>query len=133
LRSGRNDGILTAEEVVGTDLFGTRLVTISACESGLGESKAGEGVYGLRRAFALAGAQNLVMSLWKVNDLATKDLMVSMYKHIAAGETPPRALLAAQREYIATARTADEYPHPYFWAAFVANGTGTGLEPPQAK
>ena len=130
--AGGDDGLLTAEEVVGMDLWGTNLVVISACESGLGEFRGGEGVYGLRRAFAVAGAQNLVMSLWSVSDRETTRLMESLYTHISKGGTPQLALLAAQREYIAAERAAGRYPHPFYWAAFVASGSGRGLEPPKS-
>jgi tetratricopeptide (TPR) repeat protein/CHAT domain-containing protein len=123
---GDDDGILTAEEVIGMDLWGTQLVVISACESGLGESRGGEGVFGLRRAFALAGAQNLVMTLWPVADEPT--MMECFYRHLQTGGTPQRALLAAQREWIAKERSGGREPHPFFWAAFVASGTGFGLE-----
>ncbi|MFA6560754.1 MAG: tetratricopeptide repeat protein [Verrucomicrobiia bacterium] len=123
---GDNDGILTAEEVIGMDLWGTQLVVISACESGLGESRGGEGVFGLRRAFALAGAQNLVMTLWPVADEPT--MMEFFYRHLQTEGTPQRALLAAQREWIAKERSGGREPHPFFWAAFVASGTGFGLE-----
>jgi hypothetical protein len=123
-----DDGLLTAEKVAGMDLWGTDLVTISACESGLGESSGGEGVYGLRRAFVLAGARHLVMSLWSVDDRATRDLMISMYTQYIQHQSPERALLAAQRQYIARERQAGRWPDPFYWAAFVASGTGTSLE-----
>jgi tetratricopeptide (TPR) repeat protein len=126
--AGGDDGLLTANEVAGMDLWGTKLVTLSACETGLGEASDGEGVYGLRRAFVLAGAQNLVMSLWSVDDQSTFRLITGMYKHIAAGDLPPRALLAAQREFIAAERKAGTgRSHPFYWAAFVSSGIGTGL------
>jgi len=126
--AGGNDGLLTAEEVAGMNLWGTRLVAISACESGLGKARGGEGVFGLRRAFTLAGAQGLVMSLWSVSDEATRELMVALYRHMSAERSPQRALLLAQREWIARERAAGRYPHPFYWAAFVASGVGLGLE-----
>jgi len=131
--TGGDDGILTAEEVIGIDLWGTKLVVLSACESGLGDLRGSEGVYGLRRAFALAGAQNLVMSLWQVDDKATSTLIPAMYARFTQGQNPQQALLAAQRDYIAAQRKEGHYPHPYYWAAFVASGNGTGLEKNEAR
>jgi CHAT domain-containing protein len=88
------DGVLTALEMAGMDLRGTKLVALSACETGLGDVKNGDGVYGLRRALVLAGAESQVMSLWQVSDMATRDLMVAYYKRLQAGEGRTAALCA---------------------------------------
>ncbi|HEX9824928.1 MAG TPA: tetratricopeptide repeat protein [Actinomycetota bacterium] len=117
------DGILTAEDVSGLDLLGTELVVLSACETGLGEVRVGEGVFGLRRAFVLAGARTLVMSLWKVPDVQTRELMEDFYARLKAGEPRAEALRQAQLDL---ART---YPHPWFWGAFICQGDPGPLAP----
>src|SRR5206468_2188882 len=93
---------LTALEASGLDLWGTRLVVLSACETGLGDVQAGEGVYGLRRALVLAGSESQVMSLWQVSDAATRDLMVAYYKRLQAGEGRTEALRQVQLEMLSS-------------------------------
>jgi CHAT domain-containing protein len=110
------DGILTAEDVTGLDLLDTELVVLSACETGLGEVRVGEGVFGLRRAFVLAGARTLVMSLWKVPDEQTRELMEEFYRRLLAGAPRADALREAQLAIRA------KHPHPYFWGAFICQG-----------
>src|SRR4029079_641376 len=78
-------GILTALEASTLNLWGTELVTLSACDTGLGEVRNGEGVYGLRRAFFLAGAETLVMSLWPVNDYVARQMMTAYYRRLKTG------------------------------------------------
>jgi CHAT domain-containing protein/tetratricopeptide (TPR) repeat protein len=110
------DGLLTAEDVSGLDLLATELVVLSACETGLGQVQVGEGVFGLRRAFMLAGARTLVMSLWKVPDEQTQELMVDFYQRLQAGEGRAEALRQTQLAMKA------KYPDPYFWGAFICQG-----------
>ena len=121
-----DDGRLTAYEVSGWDLRGTQLVTLSACETALGELKLGEGVLGLRRAFVLAGAQTQVMSLWKISDTATPAVMESFYRRLEKGEGRGEAMQNAQLE-ILRSRT---HSHPFYWAAFVVSGEWRPLSRP---
>lgn len=118
LSSAEDDGVLTALEASNLDLRGTKLVVLSACETGLGEVRNGEGVFGLRRAFVVAGAETLLMSLWQVADEATKDLMTSYYSRLSKGEPRAEALRQAQLAMLKDAKTA----HPFFWAAFISSG-----------
>jgi CHAT domain-containing protein len=125
-----NDGVLTALEVAALDLIGTQLVVLSACDTGVGAvqpsegAQPGEGVYGLRRALVLAGAESQVMSLWKVDDAATQELMVAYYQRLLAGEGRAAALQQAQR----TLRQTSAWSHPYFWASFIAGGEWQPLD-----
>jgi CHAT domain-containing protein len=90
----------------------------------LGEARGNEGVFGLRRAFTMAGAQSSVMSLWSVSDESTRELMEALYREMLSVDSTPEALTAAQRKWIEKERAADRYPHPFHWAAFVASGSG---------
>lgn len=120
---GDEDGILTALETAGLDLWGTKLVVLSACETGLGDLRYGEGVFGLRRALVLAGAESQVMSLWRDNDGATRVLMVKYYSRLASGEGRGEALRQVQLEMLGT----KQYGHPYFWAGFIQSGDWRNL------
>jgi len=127
------DGILTALDVCGLNLYGTELVTLSACDTGVGEVRRGEGVFGLRRAFHQAGARSLVMSLWKVPDVETQLLMERFYHHLLAGQPKPDALREAQLSLIHELREgilqpAYGFAHPLFWAAFICQGDPAPIE-----
>jgi len=122
--AGNNDGILTALEASGIDLWGTKLVTLSACETGVGEVRNGEGVYGLRRAFFLAGTESLVMSLWSVSDRVTREMMTSYYTGLSHGLGRGQALRQAQ---LAMLKRKDRQ-HPFYWASFIQAGEWANLE-----
>lgn len=126
LRKGASDddGILTAMEASGLNLWGTKLVTLSACETGLGEVKTGEGVYGLRRALALAGAETQVMSLWKVDDKATREWMTDYYTGLKNGLGRGEALRQVQLKML----KQKNRQHPFYWASFIQSGEWANLE-----
>jgi CHAT domain-containing protein len=111
-------GLLTALEAASLDLWGTQLVVLSACDSGVGDVHNGEGVYGLRRALVMAGSRSQVMTLWKIDDDATRGFMASYYRRLAKGEGRAAALQAVQRETL----NIEEHHHPYFWASFINSG-----------
>ena len=115
-----DDGYLTALEVTQLDWKGTELVVISACESGKGDIQAGEGVYGLKRAIAVAGARSSLLSLWKVDDRATAAFMESFYNKLKTGTGRADALAATQKEFRDHAIAG--WRHPYVWAAFQLSG-----------
>jgi hypothetical protein len=120
--SSTDDGILTAEEAQYLHLDGTELVVLSACETGLGEIVNGEGVYGLQRAFRAAGAKSILMSLWKVDDLATETLMKNFYKHwLEDGMTKDDALWQAKLD-LRNDKNHPLWALPYYWGAFVLIG-----------
>lgn len=138
------DGVLTALEAVGLDLWGTKLVVLSACETGLGDVMNGDGVYGLRRALTLAGAESQMMSLWQVSDDATKDLMVAYYRRLMEGEGRADALRGVQLQMLAGGAQASGgqergigsavqagssgFSHPFYWASFIPLGDWRSLE-----
>jgi CHAT domain-containing protein len=123
-RGGDDDGVLTAMEAASLDLWGTRLVTLSACNTGLGEVRNGEGVYGLRRALVLAGSETQIMSLWPVLDKQTRDLMVGYYRRLLKGEGRGEALRQIQLETLKDAKLQ----HPYYWASFIQAGEWANLD-----
>jgi CHAT domain-containing protein/Tfp pilus assembly protein PilF len=134
------DGVLTAAEAAGLNLWGTKLVVLSACETGLGDLVKGAGVYGLRRALVLADSETQVMSLWKVSDAGTRDLMTAYYTRLQKGEGRTEALRQVQLTMLrgqlrssassSKRETGDigetlvpkNYRHPYYWAAFISSG-----------
>jgi CHAT domain-containing protein len=154
-KSGNDDGILTALEAASLNLQGTKLVVLSACDTGVGEVRAGDGVYGLRRALVLAGSETQVMSLWPVSDTATRDLMIEYYKRLQRGEGRGEALRRVQLMMLrrgavgetgaarllkqkgedgqpapkpASARARKDFRHPYYWASFIPSGEWGNLD-----
>jgi CHAT domain-containing protein len=116
------NGLVTALEVASMNLWGTQLVVLSACETGRGDvSNLGQGVYGLRRAVMVAGAQTLLTSLWKVDDKATRDLMKRYYGNLLKGMGRADGMREAA-QFVRKKR-----PHPYFWAPFITIGRSDAL------
>jgi CHAT domain-containing protein len=124
-KSGEDDGVLTALEAAYLDLLGTKLVVLSACDTGVGEVKKGEGVQGLRRALVLAGSESQVMSLWPVSDEAAKDLMIPYYKALQQGEGRSEGLRQVQLRML---RGRKDQRHPFYWAAFIQSGEWANLD-----
>jgi CHAT domain-containing protein/Tfp pilus assembly protein PilF len=121
---GDDNGILTALEMAHLDLWGTKLVVLSACDTGVGEVKAGDGVYGLRRALVLAGAESQLMSLWPVSDRSTRDLMIAYYKRLIGGAGRGEALREVQLQILRSKARG----HPYYWASFIQIGEWANLK-----
>ncbi|MBI4748569.1 MAG: CHAT domain-containing protein [Acidobacteria bacterium] len=119
-----NDGVMTALEAAQLNLWGTKLVTLSACDTGLGDVKNGDGVYGLRRALVLAGSEAQLMSLWPVSDQGTRELMVDYYTRLKAGEGRSEALRNVQLKMLKTPRRQ----HPFYWASFIQSGEWANLK-----
>lgn len=120
---GMDDGILTAEEIATSDLSSVEWMVLSACESGLGEASTGEGVYGLRRALAIAGVKTAVMSLWPVDDLATQQWMRRLYEaRFERGMTVAEAVRSASRGMLEDRRARGLAISPKTWGAFIATG-----------
>ncbi len=154
-RSGahhEDDGVLTALDVSGLDLYGTELVVLSACETGLGEVENGEGLFGLKRALLLAGSRSQILSLWKVDDHATQALMTAYYTRLKSGDDRLDALRQVQLDMLSGRLTAEGvtatdqrgatvagssaatpsrtkgWRHPYYWASFTLSGADGPIE-----
>jgi len=118
------DGIVTAREIAGFDWWGTKLVVLSACETGVGAVPSGDGVYGLRRAVVLAGAEAQVVSLWNIGDLSAQVLMRAYYDELARGTGRAEAMREAKLRLL----RQPAYAHPRHWAAFILAGDWTPLD-----
>ena len=117
------NALLNAEEIAGLNLQGTEWAVLSACDTGLGPIAAGEGVFGLRRAFQIAGVHTIIMSLWSVEDQATRDWMKALYDaRLKQHLDTPDAVRTASLQLLAQRRARGESTHPFYWAAFVAAG-----------
>jgi len=123
-RQGGDDGILTALEAANLNLWGTQVVTLSACDTGVGVVRNGEGVYGLRRAFFLAGAETLVMSLWPVSDQVTREMMTGYYAGLEEGLGRGAALRRVQLRMLKRPGRV----HPFYWASFIQAGQWASLD-----
>lgn len=112
--NSENNGILTAQEAKQLNLKNTELVVLSACETGLGNNVIGEGVYGLQRAFMIAGAQSIIMSLWSVNDSTTEKLMTNFYTYWIDQKIPKQEAFKK-----AKLKLKESHPEPFYWAPFI--------------
>ncbi|HEV8376400.1 MAG TPA: CHAT domain-containing protein, partial [Candidatus Polarisedimenticolia bacterium] len=116
------DGMLTSAEIASLDMSSARLVVLSACETGLGKLVDREGVLGLRRAFQVAGAQNLVMTLWPVEDEATREWISHFYAFYLKGRSAARSSREASLEILRSRRANGRSTLPFYWGAFVDAG-----------
>jgi hypothetical protein len=123
LKPDESDGILTAEEIAGINLEGVDWAVLSACDTGVGEIKVGEGVFGLRRAFQVAGAKTVIMSLWPVEDTTTEQWMGTLYReHFLNGKDTLESVRAASLQILLQRRARHQSTHPFYWGAFIAAG-----------
>lgn len=119
----QDDGILTAEEIAAMDLTGVEWAVLSGCDTGIGRLRAGEGAFGLRRAFQIAGARTVIMSLWPVDDATTHEWMTTLYtRRFRDGRSTTEAVREASLSALGKRRTSGASTHPFYWAGFVAVG-----------
>jgi CHAT domain-containing protein len=122
-RAGRDDFVVTAQEIAGLDLSGVDWAVVSACDAGLGVFRPGEGLFGLRRAFQIAGARTTIMGLWKVDDAATQAWMRELYRaRLTDRLQTAEAVREADHTILRTRRARGLSVHPAFWASFIATG-----------
>jgi len=122
-KPGETDGILSAEEIAGINLEGVDWAVLSACDTGVGKIKVGEGVFGLRRAFQVAGAKTVIMSLWPVEDETTRQWMETLYReHFLNGKDTGESVRAASLRILRQRRAKHQSTHPFYWGAFIAAG-----------
>jgi len=117
LKEGKDEGLVSAQKLMGLRLLGTDLVVLSACETGVGDVTSGEGVFGLKRAFILSGARTVVLSLWSVPSEESQQLMTGFYRRMAEGQSKAEALRQSKLELM------KDKPNPFFWAAFILVGS----------
>ena len=120
----KEQGIFTALKTTGLNLWGTKVVVLSACDTGVGEVKTGDGIYGLRRALVLAGSETQLMSLWPISDNGTKELMLDYYSRLQKGEGRSDALRQTQLSLL----KSKTRQHPYYWASFIQSGEWANLD-----
>jgi CHAT domain-containing protein len=119
----QEDGILTAEEIASMDLASAEWAVLSACDTGVGEIRAGEGVFGLRRAFQIAGVGTLIMSLWSVDDEGSRRWMAELYEErLLKGLGTAEAVREASLKLLRDRRKRGQSTHPFHWASFIAAG-----------
>jgi len=117
-----DDGILTALEVSQLNLIGTELVVAPACETGIGETADGQGVFGLSRGFQIAGAQSIIMSMWKIPDRETSQMMESFYRNWLSGMSKSESLRSSALQTLQICRKQRGTGHPLLWGGFVLLG-----------
>ena len=121
-----DDGYLTAMEITKLNLANTEMVVLSSCDSGQGIEKVGDGIMGLRRSLAVAGARSSILSLWKIDDKATSEFMINFYKRLKFGETRLEALLNTQKDFrdgiINSSDSTENWKDEYYWGAFQLSG-----------